>query len=271
MVRNLRLPNGVLLPYMERGNASGVPVILLHGVTDSWRSFEPALACLPPTIRAFALTMRGHGDASRPAGGYGYADMAGDVDAFMDALDVPAAVIVGHSMGALVAQRFAVDHPEKAAGLVLIGSFKTLRGHAGVQEFWDSVVSQLTDPVDPAVIREFQSSTLARPVSPELFETVVSESAKVPAAVWQATFRSFLETEDFSRELAAVRVPVLLVWGDHDRYAPSADQDALCAALGGARLAVYAGAGHAPHWEEPERFAQDLVGFVYERRPAPGG
>jgi non-heme chloroperoxidase len=196
--------------------------------------------------------------------------MAADVEAFMDALDLPAAVIVGHSMGALVAQRFAVDRPARTAGLVLIGSFKTLHRHAGVQEFWDAVVSQLTDPIDPAVVRDFQASTLAQPVPPELLETVVSESLKVPAAVWRATFKSFLETEDFSGELAAVRVPVLLVWGDRDSYAQSTDQEALREVINTARLTVYAGAGHSPHWEEPERFARDLVGFVYERRPAGG-
>ena len=55
-----------------------------------------------------------------------------------------------------------------------------------------------------------------------------------------------------------MRVPVLLVWGDRDTYAQSTDQDALQDLVGTARLTVYAGAGHAPHWEEPERFARDL-------------
>jgi len=90
------LPTGVTLQYAERGSASGVPVFLLHGVTDSWRSFEHVLPYLPSTIRAIAVTLRGHGDSSRPEGGYRYAEMAGDVRALMDALGIPAAVVVGH-------------------------------------------------------------------------------------------------------------------------------------------------------------------------------
>jgi pimeloyl-ACP methyl ester carboxylesterase len=266
MIRSLTLPNGVMLPYVERGNASGVPVIFLHGVTDSWRSFEPMLPYLPATVRAFALTLRGHGDASRPASGYGYADMAEDVSAFMNALQLPASVIVGHSMGSMVAQRLAVDHPSKVLGLVLIGSFKTLHGHQGVQEFWDSAVSTLTDPVDPAMVRAFQASTLAQPVPPALLDTVVGESLKVPAAVWRATFRSFLETVDWSSQLAGIRTPTLIIWGDRDSYAPRRDQDALATTIAGARLMVYANAGHSPHWEEPERVAHDVVSFLYERR-----
>jgi non-heme chloroperoxidase len=62
------------LPYVEQGNPSGVPVVMLHGVTDSWRSFEPVLPRLPDDIRAVAVTQRGHGDAPKPESGYGIED-----------------------------------------------------------------------------------------------------------------------------------------------------------------------------------------------------
>ena len=75
-IKCVELPNRVKLPYVEQGDSSGVPVLLLHGVTDSWRSFERVLPHLPASIRAFALTQRGHGDADRPAAGYGPHDFA---------------------------------------------------------------------------------------------------------------------------------------------------------------------------------------------------
>src|SRR3712207_4230490 len=98
VIESVELPNGVKLPYVEQGDPSGVPVVLLHGVTDSWRSFEPVLPHLPASIHAYALTQRGHGDAERPASGYRPQDLAADVAAFMDALGLESAVIVGHSM-----------------------------------------------------------------------------------------------------------------------------------------------------------------------------
>jgi alpha-beta hydrolase superfamily lysophospholipase len=64
----------------SRAIAAGVPVILLHGITDSWRSFEPVLPHLPASIRAFALSQRGHGDSERPAAGYHPRDFAADGD-----------------------------------------------------------------------------------------------------------------------------------------------------------------------------------------------
>jgi pimeloyl-ACP methyl ester carboxylesterase len=124
----------------------------------------------------------------------------------------------------------------------------------------------LTDPIDPAFVRDFQVSTLARGVSPEFLDTVVSESLQVPARVWRAAFKEFLETPDFSHGLEQFAGPALIAWGDHDTYAHREEQEALRAVIADSRLVTYAGAGHALHWEEPDRFAADLVAFVYERR-----
>ena len=123
VLESVELSTGVMLPYVEQGDHAGVPVMLLHGFTDSWRSFEPVLPHLPASIRAFALTQRGHGDADRPATGYLFGDFAADVAAFMDAVGIAQAVIVGTSMGSSVAQRFAIDFPERVLGLVLMGTF----------------------------------------------------------------------------------------------------------------------------------------------------
>ena len=261
-INSVELPNGVKLRYVERGDPAGVPVLLLHGVTDSWRSFERVLPHLPASVRAFAPSQRGHGDADRPATGYGPRDFAADLAAFMDALGLGSAVIVGHSMGSSIAQRFALDHPGRTLGLVLAGSFFAgWRGSPAVVELYESAVSTLTDPIDPGFVREFQESTLARPVPPAYLDAVVRESLKVPARVWRATFEGFLE-DDFSAQLGRIEAPTLVVWGDRDAICPRSEQEALGAAVAGSRLVVYPGAGHALHWEEPERFAADLVAFA---------
>ena len=260
--RSVALSTGVTLRYVEHGPTSGVPVILLHGVTDSWRSFEPVLRRLPTTVRAFAITQRGHGDSDRPDSGYRYVDMSDDLGAFMDAMRLPSAVIVGHSMGSMVAQRFAIDHPDRVAGLVLAGAFATLQDHPAITDFVNTTIAGITDPIDRQMVREFQTSTLARAIPPAMLDTAVNESLKVPARVWRQTFRGFLDTPDFSDELGAVSAPTLIVWGDRDSYATRSDQDRLIDALPHARLLTYEGTGHALHWEDPDRFASDLAEFV---------
>ncbi len=249
------------LEYVEQGDRAGVPMLLLHGVTDSWRSFERVLPHLPTSIRAFAVTQRGHGDSGRPAAGYRTRDFAADVAAFADALSLGPVLVVGHSMGSTNAMRFAIDHPGRIRGLVLVGAFASYRANTEAVTLWESAVSRLTDPVDPAFVREFQESTLAQPVPPLYLDTVVRESLKVPARVWRAAFEGFFE-DDFTGELGTITAPTLIVWGTRDSFCSRADQDALLAAIAGARLVVYENAGHALHWEEPERFAADLVGFV---------
>lgn len=261
--RRIKLPTGVTLPCVEKGPARGAPVVLLHGVTDSWRSFEPLLPHLPASIRAIVPTLRGHGDADRPEGRYRLADFAADVAALLDRLGVGDAILAGHSMGSAVALRFALDFPARTRGLVLLGAMASYRDNPGVVDFWRSCVSTLEDPIDPALALDFQRSTLARPIAPEALETFVGESLKVPARVWRAAFEAMLE-DDFPARLGEIRAPALCLWGERDAFALRGDQDRLLDALPAARLEVHEGAGHALHWEDPARCAAALAAFALE-------
>ena len=78
--------------------------------------------------------------------------------------------------------------------------------------------------------------------------------------------QGFLETPCFCTELNALTMPALIIWGDRDSYTRRAQQDTLQAEIRGSRLLVYEGTGHAVHWEEPQRFVEDLVSFIYQRR-----
>jgi non-heme chloroperoxidase len=260
-ITSVELPTGVTLTYVEQGDPAGVPVVLLHGGTDSWRSFEPVLPYLPGSIRAFAVTQRGHGDASRPAAGYHPRDFAADVAAFLDSHDLEAAVIAGHSMGSTVALRFALDYPERTRGLVPMGTFVRYRTNPVIVKFVEDVVSGLEDPIERSVAQEFQESTLAGPISASFLDVAISESLKVPARVWQDMFAGLLDDEHVVR-LGSIAAPTLLVWGDQDAFVPESDQETLLATIPGSHLEVYRGIGHAVHWEEPARFAADLATFV---------
>jgi pimeloyl-ACP methyl ester carboxylesterase len=259
-MKSVVLKNGIRLPYVEQGNEDGVPLILLHGYTDSWRSFEPVLPLLPRFIHAFVPTQRGHGDADRPISGYAPDDFAADLAAFMDALGLDAAVIAGHSMGGSIAQRFAIDHPERTLGQVLMGSFTTLRRHAEMEAFWNLDISRLTDPIGRDFVWEFQAGTASRPLPAAFLETVVQESLKVPAHVWRTAFEGLLRL-DVAGELPKISAPTLILWGDRDSVATAGEQDALADAIEGSRIVIYPEVGHALHWENPERVAADLAQF----------
>lgn len=219
IVKTIEIATGVTLSYAEHGDPAGLPVVALHGFTDSWRSFEPLMPHLPRRLRLLAVSQRGHGDSQRPAAGYRTREMAGDVAAFMDALGIERSLVVGHSMGGVNTMRFAIDHPGRVLGLMLAGTMPSFALNPDLIEFWRKDVSALVDPIDPAFVRDFQQSTLAQTVSPAFLDMVVGESLKLPARVWRAACDGFM-TDDSASKLGAIKAPTLIVWGRHDAILP---------------------------------------------------
>jgi non-heme chloroperoxidase len=267
MSHSIQLSTGVTVPYVEQGDPSGVPMILLHGYSDSSVSYELMLPHLPDSIHAYAYTQRGHGDADKPFGGYGVEDYVADVAAFMDAMGIEAAVIAGHSGGSYTAQRFALDHPDRTLGIVLIGAFPSFHDNPGVLEL-DEAVSEVTDPVDPGFVREFQESCVAQLVPAGFMDAIVAGSMQVPARVWKDYLAGLLAAE-VPTQTGVIAAPALIQWGDQDAFCRRSDQDALLAAIPQARLEVYRGTGHCPHWEQPERAAAEIAAFALDVTRAP--
>ena len=176
---NLRIATGPRLHYVEYGDAGGEAIVFLHGWPDSWYSFSRVVEKIPERYRALLIDQRGYGESERPEAGYDIPSMAADVTAFLDALSIERATIVGHSFGSFVARRVALDHPSRVDRLVLVasgwtGSNDVLRGvHASL----DGV----SDPVSREFARDFQASTAFAPLPEAFFEQIVSESMKLPA------------------------------------------------------------------------------------------
>lgn len=258
----VRLRDGLCLHYAEAGEREGQPVVFLHGWPDSWFTFSRVLAALPAGIRALAIDQRGFGDSDCPQSGYTIAEMAGDVVAFLDALGIERATLVGHSFGSFVARRVAIAHGHRVAALVLIGT-----GHRASNPVTREVQSSLRDLPEPIPVefaRDFQASTAHRPLPADFFAQIVDESLKLPPRLWRLAFDALLEYDD-ARQLEHIEAPTLLLWGDRDALFSRVDQDRLMEALPAARLQVYADTGHCPNWEQPERVAADIASLALRR------
>ena len=94
-----RLSTGVSLPYLERGDRSGLPLLLIHAWGESLGSFSRLAPLLPNTVRAIAMDQRGHGHADKPADGYAMADYVADLVAFL----------CGPSSASVTGASFAMD------------------------------------------------------------------------------------------------------------------------------------------------------------------
>ena len=179
-----------------------------------------------------------------------------DVAAFMDAVGLDAAVLVGSSSAADTARRFALEHPARTLGLVLVGAFHTFPADAPAVREMREQIAALRDPLDPDFVRDFVAGTAGDAVPPDFLEIMVTESLKVPAHVWREMLEGLLATPPAA---GTIDVPTLIVWGDADPICPRDEQDALLASIPSAELRSYPGVGHLVHWEQPERVAADIA------------
>jgi pimeloyl-ACP methyl ester carboxylesterase len=262
-----RLSTGLRVHYAEQGDPTGEAIVFLHAYVDSWFSYSRVLPLLSAEYHAFAPDQRGHGDSDKPRCCYTADDYAADVDAFMDAVGVEKATLVGDSSGGLIAQRVALDYPHRVSRLVLIGSPTTLVNNEPVVKLGKEMLA-LEDPISPEFVREFVLGTIHHPVPEEFLERAVSESLKVPARVWRDYCEGVVLTVDDTARLGEIGAPTLILWGEQDALLPREEQEWRAAAIPDATLKAYPETGHLAHWVRPGWVVRDLEAFMRGEHPA---
>lgn len=251
--KSITLSTGITMKYAEAGNPLGTPVILLHGYTDSGRSFQyvlPALEKENPQLRIIAPDLRGHGETSMPDSMqcrenpetcFGPADFAGDIVALMNGLNIPKAHIVGHSMGSIVAQELAMRHSGRVNNLILIGTFASGRESVTcsflgdmVEKDWRSVLekrpgfrwpadawSLTTDDLNGAASDFLQNFWVVDPVADEAFvKAILPETQRVKLGAWIGSIRG-LQQMDNREALKNLKKPTLVLWATQDNAFPA--------------------------------------------------
>lgn len=257
-----RLSNGLRLAYVEQGRRDGPAVVMLHGYTDSHRSFDLLRPHLPEGWRVIALTARGHGQSEKPHDDYAAESMAEDVVMLLNVLGIDRALIVGHSMGAATALRFAADYSDRVSGLVLVGAFASFQDKPAIDEL-AAAVRAFDEYVDPEFVLAFQECTFVEMIPQRFLDTVVSESLRCPAFVWRTALQEQLNAA-IADAARSCQTPALLIHGAKDAFVPIADQYKLRDWLPSARVFSMAGVGHAPHWERPAKTASLIQAFAGE-------
>lgn len=261
--RRIALATGVELDYVEHGNPHGPVLIFLHGFTDSWHTWEFTFPRLSSAYHSYALSQRGHGDSEKPTCCYRVTDYADDVLAFMNALSIMQATLIGHSMGSYIAFQVAGDHAERVGRLVLIGwgpARPTSPAAAERVAKLHRYVQSLADQLDPAFVRDFVTSSVVNPLPEPYLEIMVAESLKVPLVVWKQMLASRLATDPLP-PVGTITAETLVLYGDRDVYVREG-QALLAATIAHATFVTYPMTGHALHWDQPQRFVDDLHAFL---------
>lgn len=260
MKKEVRLANGIKLAYVELGDPRGEPLLLLHGFTDSSRIWTALLPYLS-AHRVLIPDQRGHGASDAPACCYSPHVLADDARLFLDAMGVERAVVVGHSLGSMVGQVLAAEHPARVGRLVLAASTALAPVRRG-DWLWQRTVDVSAIPSsNAAFMAEWRIGASPTPVDPALARHWDEDVKRVPAHVWRAVPRELLDVP-VGRFAADVKAPVLILSGGADPLFTAEHHRSLVRAYPKAHARIFAGLGHNFIVERPEEVGPALSAFL---------
>jgi pimeloyl-ACP methyl ester carboxylesterase len=254
---------------MARGH--GAPILLSHGVTITSRVWVKQFRSLPREgVRVVAFDHRGHGASTVGDSGYSLDNLAADLRTVIEALDLRDAILVGHSMGGVAVQAFALRHPEvlheRVRGLVLVSTLAKTSVSASRQ--LRCVAERVAGGFDLRKV-------MARPNLGSMFSRIgfgreplashVELNREMLASCDTTTARqatTALLGLDLTAELSRLDLPTLVLGGTADVITPPSESRRLAELIPGARLHQFPGAGHMLMLERSEEFDRLLIGFA---------
>lgn len=262
--KQVQLPNGLRLNYVDLGDPKGEPLLLLHGYTDSSRSWSLTVPYLSG-YRLLIPDQRGHGGSDAPACCYGSTQFADDARLFLDALGIRRVAVAGHSLGSMVAISLAADHPERVSRIILIGSTALVPVQRG--DWLYENATALRTPLDPSsqFLAEWHPSNQPTPVDPVFAGTVEEEYLEIPLHVWRGVMRELADVP-VGRHAQDVEAPVLILSGGKDPLFPAKHHASLLKAFPHAEAQIFPELGHNPNWERPDAVALAMKRFLDSTR-----
>ncbi len=265
--RNARI-DGFDLHWVEMG--TGPPVVLVHGLADTHRTWRRVLPELAKTRRVLALDLPGHGMSGRPDASYSIDWHAAALRAWCDQLGLDGFDLIGHSYGGGVAMYALLEHGHKVRRLGLVAA-----GGLGREVSWGLRLAAL--PVGPRLMQPFMkigSALGAQIIARDAFTAEdrrwLAEANAQPgsARAFARTVRGviglrgqtmhFLDHGDRIRRLP----PVKLFWGERDPIVPIAHGEHALTFLAGAELTRFRRSGHFPHLSQPDLFCNEVLRFL---------
>jgi pimeloyl-ACP methyl ester carboxylesterase len=250
--------------YESHGH--GYPLVLIRGLgsnADHWYAQVPEFS---KHFRVIVFDNRGIGRSGDPGGDFTIQDMADDTVGLLDALSIPQAHVLGVSMGGMIAQRLALDHPGRVKGLVLVvshcGGSRQVRPSAEIARLVNEMVT-VGSPESriKALPAFFDPDTLKTNLACAQAYAEVSMKYPADAKILSRQFKA-IQAFDVHDRLPAIQSPTLVVASSGDVLIPPGNSDLLAARIPGARLVSIPGGGHQILVEQPEACNRAVLDFL---------
>ena len=254
--------NGRRQRYLEAG--SGWPVVLLHAFplnADLWR---PQLERIPRGWRFLAPDLRGFGRGILPPARISIADMADDVSAFLDVLEIDNAVIGGLSMGGYVLMQLYRTAPDRFTAMVLANTKATAdtpEGRAARDQMAGLVRREGLGPIADQMLPKLlgETSHRARPYLEPLVRRLIESNT---AEGVEAAIHAVKNRPDSMSTLARSAVPALVITSEEDTIIPVSESEAMQRVIARSAMVVLSAAGHLSNLEVPDDFSEALGNFL---------
>jgi 3-oxoadipate enol-lactonase len=252
----------------DRQGSGRTAVVLLHGVGGGRSIWSDAVSGTARAIAeagftAIALDLPGYGDSLlQPP--LSTASMAGEVAQVIRSLALGPAMLLGHSMGGMVALELAATEPGLVRALVLACTSSAFGAPGG--DWQQQFLRDRLAPLDagegmPALARRLVAGMVAPGADPAAVDRAVDVMARVPEATYRAALTAIVGF-DRRAALAGLRLPVLCLAAEHDRTAPPDVMQRMAQRIAGAEFACVAAAGHLANVEQPRSFNDAVAGFL---------
>ena len=244
--------HGLHLSVLEAG--TGDPIIFVHGVVTTSNIFPKYVGAYSPEFRGIAVDLRGYGDSEKPATGYSIFQFSSDLIKLADVLQIKKAVWVGVSMGGMILQRLALDHPERVRALVLVS---TTDGPM----ILDKDIPTIGAPRDyrevskNMIVESFPADTQAKTYQPLLDRISTWNGTVIREAL------TSMSQFNVHGQLTRIQVPTLIMVGVKDDVATPAIAKGIQAQIAGSQVVEYQ-TGHFMMAEDPDRFRAVLGEFL---------
>jgi pimeloyl-ACP methyl ester carboxylesterase len=257
--------------YRERG-AGNIALVCLHGISSNSRSWQRQLETLSDRYRVIAWDAPGYGQSDDPPDGppAGPPDglpmmgwYADQLAGLLDALQLPEVVIVGLSMGGVLAQEFYRRHPARLLALALsdTNTGGGARPPAERQARLEGRLKALAELSLAEMARQRAPALLSPAPAPGLVAEVETMIRELHPAGYRAMALA-LDAADTRPVLPTIAVPTLVMWGELDRVTPRPEADVLRTGIPGAAFEIIPGAGHLSNLEQPAAFNRALTAFL---------